>query len=83
MAVFETLLRKHTWFTEESTAPGAATVFTLADGSLQRFGVDAAVQEFNCDWIAGLNVRPTGRHWEAFGEGLAAAFDEYFHTMER
>jgi predicted amidohydrolase len=83
MAAFEALLRKHTWFTEGSTAPGAATVFTLADGSLQRFGVDAAVQEFNCDWIAGLNARPTGRHWESFGEGLAAALDEYFGAIDR
>ncbi len=83
MTAWETLLRKHTWFTEGSTTPGAATVCTLADGWLQRFGVDAAVQEFNCDWIAGLNARPTGLHWVSFGEGLAGALYEYFGAMGR
>jgi hypothetical protein len=78
MAKLEALLRKHTWFTEGSTKPVAATTFTLADGFLQRFGIDAAVHEFNCFWIAGLKEHPTARQWQTYGQGLARVLYEYF-----
>jgi predicted amidohydrolase len=74
----EALLRQHTWFTEGSYKPTTATVFTLADGWLQRFGIDAAVHEFNCQWIAGLKEPPTARHWTNYGEGLARVLHDYF-----
>ena len=32
-------LRKHTWFTQGSVKPTAATTVTLSDGWLQRFGI--------------------------------------------
>lgn len=84
MERLEALLRKHTWFTEGSTKPAAAaTTFTLADGFLQRFGIAAAVHEFNCQWIAGLKERPTAKHWQAYGGGLARALDEYFGPAGR
>lgn len=78
----EALLRKHTWFTEGSWKPNAAT-FTLADGFLQRYGVDAAVHELNCQWIAGLKERPTSKQWQAYGRGLARVLFEYFGPAER
>jgi hypothetical protein len=78
MAVFERLLRKHTWFTEGSTNASAGGVFTLPDGWRARYGIDGAVHEFNCQWIAGLKEPPVGRHWEQYGERLADVLFEYF-----
>jgi hypothetical protein len=78
MTTLEALLRKHTWFTEGSTKPSAATVSTLADGWLERYGIDATVHEFNCQWIAGLKERPTGRHWQRYGSDLARVLHDYF-----
>ena len=75
---FETLLRKHTWFTEGSVKQTAATTFVLPDGWLQRFGIDGAVHEFNCHWIKGLKERPTARHWEKYGGDLARVLYDYF-----
>jgi hypothetical protein len=77
MATFERVLRKHTWFTEGRTNPDAGGVFTLADGWLARYGIDGAVHEFNCQWIAGLREPPLGRHWEQYGEQLAEVLFEY------
>ena len=54
MATLEALLRKHTWFTEGSTNPAFRNSGTLGDGWLERYGIDAAVHEFNCNWIEGL-----------------------------
>jgi hypothetical protein len=47
----------------------------------QRYGIDAVVHEFNCNWIAGLGVQPLGRNWIEYGEKLAEVFDEYFTTV--
>jgi hypothetical protein len=82
MAFLETLLRKHTWFTEGSTDGSIRNSGTLGDGWLERFKIDAVVQEFNANWIAGLKERPLGKHWEAYGEGLAAVFYEYFASIQ-
>ena len=78
MAAFERLLRKHTWFTEGSTDTAFRNSGTLGDGWLERYGIDAVVHEFNCNWIAGLKEHPLGRHWRAYGEKLADVFAEYF-----
>lgn len=78
MALLEDLLRKRTWFTEGSTTPSFRNPGTLGDGWLTRYGIDAVVHEFNCNWIAGLNERPLGRHWRAYGEALAQVFHDYF-----
>jgi hypothetical protein len=78
MQALERLLCRHTWFTEGSTKPGAGGVFTLPDGWLARYGIDGAVHEFNCQWIAGLGERPLGRHWEQYGADLARVLFEYF-----
>lgn len=71
MALFEQLLRERTWFTEGSTSAAFRNSGTLGDGWLARYGIDAVVHEFNCNWIAGLKERPLGRHWRAYGEALA------------
>jgi hypothetical protein len=80
MAQLEALLRRRTWFTEGSTS-GSGTSGTLGGGWLARYGIDALVHELNCNWIAGLNERPLGRHWRAYGEALAGVFHEYFAVV--
>ncbi len=82
MANLEKLLRQHTWFTEGSTKPSFHNSGTLGDGWLERFGIDAAVHEFNCNWIAGLKDYPSARHWQAYGENLARVFYDYFGTAQ-
>jgi Zinc carboxypeptidase len=78
MAILESLLRQNTWFTEGSTKPSFRNAGTLGDGWLERYGIDAAVHEFNCNWIAGLKDYPSARHWQTYGEELADVFYEYF-----
>jgi len=78
MAAFERLLRQYTWFTEGSTKPSFSNSGTLGDGWLERYGIDAAVHEFNSNWIAGLKDYPSARHWQEYGEKLATVFYEYF-----
>lgn len=77
MALLEELLRKHTWFTEGSTTSAFRNSGTLGDGWLQRYGIDAVVHEFNCNWIAGLNDYPSAKHWKDYGDKLATVFYEY------
>lgn len=78
MATLEDLLRKHTWFTEGSTKANFRNPGSLGDGWLERFGIHAVVQEFNCHWIAGLNDYPLAKHWRSYGENLAVVFYDYF-----
>jgi len=80
MMRFEKLLRKHTWFTEGITSPEFRNSGTLGDGWVQRYGIDAAVHEFNCNWVAGLKDYPSAQHWQAYGADLARVFFEYFGT---
>jgi hypothetical protein len=82
MAVLERLLRKETWFTEGSTNEAFRNSGTLGDGWLERYGIDAVVHEFNCNWIAGREARPLARDWREYGEKLALVFDEYFATVK-
>lgn len=77
VAIFEALLRRHTWFTEGSTNTAFRNSGTLGDGWLQRYGIDAAVHEFNANWIAGLKDYPSAAHWTAYGEKLATVFHDY------
>jgi hypothetical protein len=81
MVTLEKLLRQHTWFTEGSTPPGVRNSGTLGDGWLERYGIDAAVHELNCNWIAGLKDYPTARHWQAYGNKLADVFYDYFEAV--
>jgi hypothetical protein len=81
MTVLEELLGEHTWFTEGSTTSAFRNSGTLGDGWLERYGIDAAVHEFNCNWIAGLKDYPSAKHWQTYGEKLATVFYEYFGRM--
>ena len=78
MARFEQCLRDHTWFTVGSTKPTFHNPGTLGEGWFQRFGIDAVILEFNCNYIEGIKQPALGRHWMTFGSGLAEAFDAYF-----
>ena len=82
MAILEKLLREKTWFTEGSTSPSFRNSGTLGDGWLQRYGVDAVVHEFNCNWIEGLKAYPSAHHWRSYGEKLAEVFQEYFSVVK-
>lgn len=81
MNTLEQLLRKHTWFTEGSTPGSFRNSGTLGDGWLARYGIDAAVHEFNCNWIAGVNDFPSAKHWRTYGEQLARVLYEYFEAV--
>jgi len=76
MAHFEQCLRDHTWFTVGSTKPTFHNPGTLGEGWFQRFGIDAVILEFNCNYIESIKEPALGRHWMTFGHGLVAAFDE-------
>ena len=78
MKALETLLRRHTWFTEGPTQPSFRNSGTLGDGWLERYGIDAVVHEFHCNWIAGLEDYPSAKHWQDYGANLATVFHEYF-----
>lgn len=81
MATLEGLLRKHTWFTEGSTTAAFRNSGTLGDGWLERYGIDAVVHEFNCNWIEGVKDFAAARHWRTYGGRLAEVFDEYFAVV--
>ncbi len=78
MKRLEQLLRKHTWFTEGSTAPSFRNPGSIGEGLLERYGVNACVLELNCNWVAGLKQYPSGRAWEQLGEQMREVFYEYF-----
>ena len=82
MATLEELLRRHTWFTEGSTGGSFRNSGTLGDGWLERYHIDAAVHEFNCNWIAGVKDYPSARHWQSYGEKLATVLYEYFGGIQ-
>ena len=82
MRLFEQLLRKHTWFTEGSTAATFRNSGTMGEGLLQRYEIDACILELNCNWIAGLNQHPSGEAWERFGRGLRMVFLDYFDARD-
>ena len=82
MRRLEALLRQHTWFTEGATEAAFRNAGTLGEGWLARYGIDAAVHEFNVNWIAGLEDYPSGRHWSRYGEQLARVLFEYFSAPD-
>jgi zinc carboxypeptidase len=82
MAIFEGLLRRHTWFTEGTTSPTFRNSGTLGEGWLLRYGIDAAVHEFNCNWVEGLKQPSSSAHWRDYGASLARVFDEYFEQVK-
>lgn len=82
MALLESLLRRHTWFTEGSTQSAFRNAGTLGDGWLERYGIDAVVHEFNCNWIAGLRDYPSALHWQDYGDRLATVFHDYFAGLK-
>jgi hypothetical protein len=81
MATLERLLREKTWFTEGSTNAAFRNSGTLGDGWVQRYGIDAVVHEFNCNWIEGLKEYPTARQWMTYGAALADVFAAYFREV--
>ncbi|MCX5685646.1 MAG: M14-type cytosolic carboxypeptidase [Planctomycetota bacterium] len=80
MQQLETLLRKHTWFTEGSTGAGFRNPGSLGEGLLERYGIDACVLELNCNWIAGLKQHPSGEAWMKLGRDLREVFFGYFQS---
>src|SRR5690242_18885927 len=66
MALLERLLRKDTWFTEGRSPETFRNPGSLGEGWFERFGVDAAIHELNCNWIKGLNDYPSAKHWQEY-----------------
>ena len=83
MKRFEALLRRHTWFTEGSTGGSFRNPGTIGEGLLERFGIDACILEFNCNWAAGLNRPPDAQAWQVFGRGLRQVFLDYLDDPSR
>jgi hypothetical protein len=75
---FEQLLVQHTWFREGTKYTGGSEPWTVGNGLLERYGIDAGILELNCDWIEGLQKVPFGRDWELFGRQLRDVFLAYF-----
>jgi hypothetical protein len=50
--------------------------------ALVRGGRNAAVQELDVNWIAGLKGYPSGAHWMRHGEQLARVFHEDFDAVK-
>jgi murein tripeptide amidase MpaA len=78
MERLETLLRRHTWFTEGATGKDFRNPGSLGEGLLERYGITACVLELNCNWIAGLKKPPEAADWQQFGERLREVFFDYF-----
>lgn len=78
MDKLESLLRKHTWFTEGATKASFRNPGTLGEGFLTRFGIYAAVYELNYEWIKGLNKAPLAADWISLGNKLPEVFYHYF-----
>ena len=81
MTALEALLRRHTWFSEGTTSQAFRNSGTLGEGWLLRYGIDAAVHEFNCNWIEGLKQPTSSAHWRDYGARLARVFEAYFTTI--
>lgn len=82
MELFEKSLREHTWFTVGSTKPTFHNPGTLGEGWFSRFGIDAVILEFNCNYIEKLKQPALGKHWVTFGEGLSKTFEAYFASRK-
>jgi Zinc carboxypeptidase len=82
MKTLEALLRRDTWFTEGSTSPSFRNSGTLGDGWVERYQIDAAVHEFNCNWVEGLKQPTSSAHWREYGADLARVFYEYFEAVK-
>ena len=82
MTILADLLWRHTWFTEGTTNPEFRNSGTLGEGWLLRYGIDAVVHEFNCNWIEGLKEPTSSTHWRAYGAALPRVFHEYFERVK-
>jgi hypothetical protein len=80
MKRYESLMRKHTWFTEGSTGGQFRNPGTIGEGLLERFGMTAFVQELNANWIEGLQEHTSGKNWELLGSQMRRVFYEYFQA---
>jgi hypothetical protein len=78
MRRLEQLLRAHTWFTEGVQFSSEGQPWTFGEGLLERYGIEAAILELNCDWIAGLQKAPAGADWELLGRQMREALRAYF-----
>ena len=74
--------RQHTCIKEGKESPSIRNGGTLGEGWLLRYGIDAAVHEFNCNWIEGLKQPTSSAHWREYGAGLTRVFYEYFETVK-
>jgi len=78
MELLESLLRRHTWFSEGATKSNFRNPGSLGEGWMERFNIDAIVHEFNCNVIASTGQRPLAIHWKEYGSQLPIVFEEYF-----
>jgi len=77
MRTFESLLRKHTWFTVGPTL-GNGQVNTIEEGLVARYGIEACLLELNANWIDAAKAPASADLWQQFGRDLRKVFLDYF-----
>ncbi len=78
IAKFENLTKKYTWFTRGSYISSSINPGTIADGLINRFGIDAIIFEFHAQWIEKLDKNANANDWQTFGRDLVNVFQQYF-----
>lgn len=73
MAVFERLLREHTWFREGPTGHGFRNPGTFGEGLSEQYGIDAIIWELRANHAVGLGRQPLAADWRQMGSGFAQA----------
>ena len=80
MEKLESMLLKHTWFTEGSSR--SFSYGSIGSGLVERYGIDACTYELNQLWIEGLKKVPFGEDWMLLGKQLRDVFYDYFASVK-
>jgi hypothetical protein len=82
MQLFESLLKKYTWFSEGikyswGSDSKSQSMGSFEDGLGTRYGIEALVYEFNVNWIPRLNKIPSVEDWISLGANMNNVFFDY------
>ena len=86
--LFESLLKKYTWFSEGikyswKSGSQSQSIGSFEDGLGSRYGIEAMVYEFDINWIPRLNKIPSIQDWNSLGENLNKVFYDYVSSINR
>jgi hypothetical protein len=80
MAIFEQLLRDHTWFREGHTEHGFRNSGTFGEGLSERCGIDAIIWELRANYAEGLGRQPLAADWREMGRQFAPIAAEFLRA---